>query len=614
MSLEEDFNSKPLPQEATPAEKKWPIDVEKLSPAERDEIVERINALKTREKEETDLNAQLEAKIARNDRFIDNNIAIERMTSNLDAQPEPTLAAAAGGGMVPPTEPQEVELVPKAAIDAMTGQVKKEREDGARLSRMIAENKETAEANELVETVRNAAAAPNIAPVIPPQTRDPSKEDPAIVEMRGVGSNWADAGVLAAKIGTAAYEKTAEWLPHSAFGRLVGRAERLGMRLRNLPQEAAYGVMYRWRSEHAAAAEMDRKKYQDVVKEKTAALTAADAGRAATVEAQRAAGLPTADIAMKLEGERKGALREVEEAQRLMDKAGKRLEDLNARKSGWAKKENDLAERTMAKIDQRLAPEKATLDTLAVKKGEINTKLESLKRARDMGHQGLQELEAKLKLDPSLINNVAIPDKIAAVKELLGRIDNEYNQHTKAVNGIDNKMRKANNYISDWMGYRNEEARVSTQDRRTSNNLGDQNIEESQPHEAPNLTHAPEPKTPERGHVIPAKETISSTTATGIEGTVESKESLKEATPEAYIEQWNKVVGKNGATFPDLKAFTEYAKLKPKEIVPIEKIETALTELLTKDAKGGALYYAKIGIAQDCKKVRDTLIQKKATV
>ena len=403
-------------------------------------------------------------------------------------------------------------------------------------------------------------------------------------------------------------KKVVDWLPHSPIGRLASRAERAGMRIWNSPQEAFYGVMYRWRAERATGAEMEYRKYAKEIADKNTILAQADASRAAMIETQRAAGMPTMDIAVKLESERTKALKDIEKIQKQHDRAGKQLEDLNARKASWAQKENNLAERTMVKIDQRIAPDKGAFDALVAQKEEAGKKLESLKRARDMGHQGLQELEAKLTLDPSLINKVAIPDKIQAVKDLLEKIDAEYNQHTKAVSGIDSKMRKANNFLSGWVGYRNEEARVSTQDRRTFN-PGDQNIEAAIPHEAPNLTHAPEPKAPERGHTVPTPEkTVARTTSggTSIESAIESKESLKEATPEAYLGQWNKLFGKDEANF-DLKTFTEYSKLKPKEVVPVEKIENALNEILTKGVTGAALIYAKEGIKARCMKVRQAL-------
>ncbi len=514
MSLEEDFNSQPLPQEITPAEKKWPIDVDKLSLEELDEIAERIKA------------KQLQLK-----------------------------QAAAGGGVPPEgpfdpvaekdiagwTTPQQAqtEMVPETSIAAMTAQVSAEADKVARerADRAVADTNAQIDANLVEEQLRRVSAqksaetdtekldrmiagneamiANNIAQqrmidaanaepaalsqpdpsIIPPQTHGPALEDPAIAQMRGVGSNWADAGQLARTLGTAAYEKTAAWLPHSPFGRFASRVERAGMRLMNAPQELAYSAMVRWRGEHATAAEVDYKNQEKIVKDMQASLKEKDTKRDAMIAEHAAKGLPTADIAMVLEGERAKVLKKIEKAQKQMDRAGKKLEDLNARKAGWAKKENDLAERTMAKIDQRLTPERGTFDALNVQKSEILKKLESLKRARDMGHQGLQELEAQLKTNPSLINNVAIPDKIAAVKELLGRIDDEFSLHTKAINRIDAKMRKANSYISDWMGYRNEEARVTSQDRRYFN--PGQNIEDTAPHAAPTLTHAPTTPTQE---------------------------------------------------------------------------------------------------------------------
>ena len=630
MSQEGDLDSKPLPQEVASPEKKWPIDVEKLSPAERDEIAEKIKAIQLREKEEADLQAQLEAKIARNDRFIDNNIAIENMTERMqrdrqETPPAPAVpfAAAAGGGMQPPHDPAndnveaaqaniphegpfdaiadkdiegwtngqpaQAELVPQASLDAMTAQMQRDREDRERANRAVAE---TAKLDSMIagndamiannlsqEKMLDAANTQPTAPspatdpsIIPPQTREPVG-DKAIEEMTGVGSNWADAGRLASKIGTAAYEKTAEWLPHSPFGRFAARVQRAGMRLMNAPQELAYKAMVRWRGEHASAAEIDFTNAKGKVAEMTARLAEADAKRAATIAEHKAKGLPTADIAMVLEGERNKALRRIEKAQKAQDEAGKRIEHLNALKAGWAKKENDLAERTMANIDQRLAPEKAILDVLTVKKGEITPKLESLKRARDMGHQGLQELEAKLKLNPSLINNVAIPDKIEAVKELLGRIDDEYNRHTKTMNGIDHKMLKANNYISGWMGYRNEEARVTTQDRRYFNSENDQNIEEEQAHEAPNLTHAPE----------------------SAPGAAIEKEPALELEPQEYVALWNVLYGKElkikAETFAtgmkikqdeprDIKKFEEYiTKTIPQNTITKESLEARFTKI-----------------------------------
>ena len=480
-------------------------------------------------------------------------------------EPQPPVAAAAGGTPQPPVDPSVANTAP-------------------------------------IIPPQTRDYAPPVIPTVPPQTEPmapylhPTKQPGFAME-----KNMADT----TKEFT---NKVSEWLPHSPFGRFASRAERAGVRIFNAPQEAFYGVMYRWRSEHATAAEMDYKKYGQEIKSKNTALSQADAGRAATIEQQRAAGLPTTDIAIKLEGERAKALKGIEKIQKQHDRAGKQLEDLNARKSGWAKKENDLAERTIAKIDQRIAPDKGAFDALVVKKAEVAEKLAMLGRARDMGHQGLQELQAKLKLDPNLINNVAIPDKIKAVKELLEKIDNEFNESTSASNRIDNKMRKANNFISGWSNFANEQARVTTQDRRTFN-PGDQNIEDTSAHEAPNLTHAPEPKISERGHTIPVQEKAAASAVTAnIEGTIESKESIKEATPEAYIGQWNKLFGKNEANF-DLKVFTEYTKLKPKEAVSVEKIERALSEILTKGVTGAAVIYAKEGIKARCEKVRQALQQ-----
>lgn len=511
------------------------------------------------------------------------------MAFEADHGPDPYEKKAANDNTSAAPHPDAVAL-DEAKLDAMTKSVQ--------MQRVIIDNAAVERSNEKVRNeltgklaadivkdtiipAAHAVAAPKSAPEIPPQSEvlvpflHPTLE-PNFAKEKTIVEGTKELGGKVA-------EYTAEWLPHSPFGRFAARVERAGMRVMDMPQELAYKAMVHWRSEHAAAAEVDYKAQEKAVAEMRAELAKKDSERDSFIAAQKAAGLPTADIAMKLEGERGKAVTRVEKAQKQMDRLGKRVENINALKANWTKKEDDLANRTMAKIDQRLAPEKGAMEALTAKKAEIAGKLESLKRARDMGHQGLQELAAKLKNNPSDIDKVVVDNLKPSIEELLGRIDAEYDQHTKAMNSIDNKMRKANNYISGWMGYRNEEARITTQDRRYFN-PGDQNIEDTESHGAPNLTHAPETvaRTQESGERVPT---------------------LLKLEAQEYAALWNVLYGKELKI--NAKVFAEGMKVRQDETQNIRTFEDYIAKTMMPGGMvGGKAKYTPAELESRLKKIR----------
>jgi hypothetical protein len=524
MSIIEDFDSKPKPQEVSPAGKKWPIDVEKLSPAERAEIVERINAIKAREKEEVDLQTQLDAKIARNDRFIDNNIAIEKHMAALQQSeelqetqqaPAVPLATAAGGNMQPPNDfakekiqGTQDELVPKAAIDALTEQLQQEREarekqalidrvglasvEHAVIARtpmdpngIIDTEGKLAYRSDLinqfgVEAVRQEFEGKPEAPTTlatAPQPPDPSLVAPqtrehtdarAIEEMSGVGSNWADAGHLAKKIGTAAFEKAADWYPYSVLGRFSAKMGRFATRIITAPKREILWSLHNMRSELAAKANQKVEGYKNEVKKLEGDLAVKDkqiSESAQKINSGGIKGLFTPNVAAKLDRERRAMVDKIEKVKAKQNKAYVKLTTQQHKEEYWSNRQSALAETIVNGIEKDLVPARAEFVALTARKDEVANKLEDLKRAREMGHQGLIDIEARLKSNPSLIDNVALHETRDGVQAMLERMDGIYADLSKKQSAIESKMAQINHFIGEAVEAQAGELNQTTKDR-----------------------------------------------------------------------------------------------------------------------------------------------------
>src|SRR5262249_48601335 len=93
-------------------------------------------------------------------------------------------------------------------------------------------------------------------------------------------------------------------------------------------------------------------------------------------------------------------------------------------------------------------PDKTELTAHQHKLEHVKEKLASLARARNMGHQGLDELRTRLAQNPSAMESTAIKDKMAAVEELLGRIDKEHQESAARAIAVADKMSKLDFKIS----------------------------------------------------------------------------------------------------------------------------------------------------------------------
>jgi hypothetical protein len=302
--------------------------------------------------------------------------------------------------------------------------------------------KEEAPAPAEVQTVEKADLS-----IIPPQTRDRMHtiqkfDDKDIQAMSGSETGAEAIGRVSIEAAKKVGNIVGDWLPTSALGRLGTKLQVQGIELLSAPKQAALEEMYKWRSNRTEAARAEKATAEGEVNTWLARLAEAD--RSAEVARGGSSGIYDATLSAKIEHERHSLVNKLGQAKAVLNKAQVKYEYRHNKVVYWENKSNNLAERVAAKIEKVSLPSQAEFEVQKQRQTHIADKLASLKRARDMGHEGLIDLKTRLKNNPTEIENVDIHTTMEAVEDCLARITKEFDETTAKSEAIASKMNKLN--------------------------------------------------------------------------------------------------------------------------------------------------------------------------
>jgi len=456
------------------------------------------------------------------------------------------------------------------------------------------------------ETVVNPTiAAGSIPPIEPPAAPEPQPATPQPIrqgapEVRPVTSkdkfdpfypgdkeeSLLDKGGRMVKE-SAAYVKqeAAERLPYSVFGRLGAKFERLGIKIASAPKKDMLERMSQWRGERAIKAEAGwtgAKKAIEVIEGKLAQL---EAGRQASEDKIKSGGahLYDAKVAAKQQIEytrsRNRLMIELEKAKTKENKAHAKFEYRTHKKEGADNKQNNFANKIVRGVDARLESDKVKFAELMATQDTINKEFERIQSAVEFGKKGIETLRTKLQAIEDIPGKEAfvdsIQDRIQEIEKIIGDLHAYREKKEKELAGIASKMSSLNLYLGQWNVFRNEELRVTTQERNYADHVP-QHVEEAGENREHTYSHAPEtpPEVPAAPQAAPANPEPQATPET--EANLETIGD-KETDARTYLKKWNELFeGDSKITARDLLP----ARIFGKSTMPVKDMEKVVQKFL----------------------------------
>lgn len=423
------------------------------------------------------------------------------------------------------------------------------------------------------------------APELPPQS-EPSPSHPTLGD-RNRESTLDTASRILRDSGASLSEKLSEKIPHSFIGDIGSALQRAQLNLLNKPTLALFEKMYRRQSEKAAKSEAVYLDKDSAVKGFEARLTKLDESS----EKVRAGGLYNPKTAAKIERERNVLLQQIEKAKTAKDAAHVTLESRNNKKAYWENKQKNLANEVIDKVEEKARPYIEMSEATKTGEKELVTRMESLKKIREAGQQGLKEYRAQIKsknIDAG--ERALLQIKIDGIKDCIKRIDLEYKSKNKERFAINEKKIAANTRLGKWNTFTNQYTRVGSRDRRYAN-PGLQEKVASGPDREYTFSHAPEDAAPAPDPTVPPETPV-------------EKEPILETTPNEYAKRWNNLYGREFSLSADM--FSKARHLDPGQKLTFVQIENQLQAYFKKIQPGGKLLYTPAAVQKRARKIRET--------